>query len=140
MFIETKVLIKKWEKAMPYPPNTSFEEQLEIAKKNEERAKKFIAGGSSSTGCIIPTTASKKLIKYEQQFKVSFTFPTWKHSRFQERLLRFGIEFKIYKLEDPKDKDTERAIRESFCEDIVRRIESNLDDPEYISRLSKSYP
>lgn len=137
---EEKNLIAKWGRAIAYAPNTSPEEQLATAKKHEQWAKNLIDGRSSSTGAIIPNTASKKLKKYEQQFKVSFTFPPWPHSRFQERLLRFGREFRAYKLEDVGDKDTEKAVRESFCEDLVRRIEENLDDPEYVKHLAQSFP
>jgi hypothetical protein len=50
------------------------------------------------------------------------------------------MEFKAYKLEEPGDKDTEIAIRESFCEDLVRCIENNLDNPEYVKRLAQSFP
>jgi|ERR1035441_1617943 hypothetical protein len=136
-----EILVKKWGMAILYPEKSSFEERLIIAKKNEEWAKQLIRGNSStSTGCIVPNTASQKLRQYEKQFKVSFTFPAWSHSRFQERLLRFGREFKSYKLEDARDKDSEIAVRESFCEDLVRLIENHLDDHEYITHLAQSFP
>lgn len=139
-YLETdEILVKKWGKAIPYPENTSYEEQLAIAKKQDQWARDQIDGRtSSSTGARIPNTYSKKLRQYEQKFKVSFTLPDWTHSRFQERLLRFGKEFKVYKLEDVRDKDTEKGVRESFCEDLVRRIEDNLDNPEYIKHLAQS--
>jgi hypothetical protein len=142
MLTNDEILVKKWGQAISYPANSSFEEQLAIAKKQKELAKQLLGGfsTSTSTGCVIPNTASRKLRQYEQQFKVSFTFPTWPHSRFQERLLRFAHEFKEYKLEDVRDKDTEKAIRESFCQDLVRLIESNLDRPDYIAHLAQTFP
>ena len=87
-----------------------------------------------------PNTHFKKLKEYEQQFKVTFKLPDWTHSRFQERLMRFGKEFKIYGLEDPGDKNTEISVRESFCEDLVKIIECRLDNPSYIKKMSMTYP
>jgi len=43
----------------------------------------------------------------------------WTDSRFQERLLRFGIEFKIFKLELFSTKEIEKFIQYSLLEDLM---------------------
>lgn len=51
--------------------------------------------------------------------------PPWGSSSFQERILRFGIEFKIGKFEDPRNYDCINAIRQSFLNDMIKFIKRN---------------
>ena len=87
-----------------------------------------------------------KLQKFEKKFGLKFNLPTWSNSQFQERLMRFGEEFKVLKLESCGDSKTETEVRKSLASDLVRKIEeieqSDLNDDyikKHINWLSKYY-
>lgn len=83
-----------------------------------------------------------KLRKYEKQFKVKFKIPGWEDSAYQERLLRFGLEFQQLALECPYDSKTQQAVQNSLIEDILKEIELCLtwNEPlrtQFINRMAK---
>lgn len=69
-------------------------------------------------------TGVRCLADIEKLFKVSFSVPPWEHSRFQERLLRFGREFRDSNLECPYDAVTQKHIQQSFRDNIFRLLKN----------------
>lgn len=65
------------------------------------------------------------------KYNLSKYIPDWTHSRFQERIMRFGIEARLYHHFgdefDPRDSDCINLIRKSFTDDMVKWIRNNLD-------------
>ena len=81
-------------------------------------------------------------VAFEKRYGVSIKIPNFEDSVFQERLMRFGAEFKTLKLEHPTDATTIGAIQDSFREDILHRERILVAlgySQEYISRFFSSW-
>lgn len=72
-------------------------------------------------------TSLERLKQIEKEHKVKFHIPAWEHSAFQERLMRFGKEYRYHGLESPFDAKTERLVIESFITDFVQKYERNIE-------------
>lgn len=79
-----------------------------------------------------------KLREIEHRYKIKFYIPGWSDSHYQERLMRFGREFKALNLESPYDADTGRAIVESFAQDLWEEA-SKLESLRELQGLCNRY-
>ncbi len=143
--MEVTPLCRKWQKTGLLDEHTSIEDKEIRANELELMYKRPIPTGKS---------IFSRLKEYETKFKVKFHIPNWVDSRFQERLLRFGVEFREkhpenpqLDLVDPYDSLTQTRVRESFAYDLIQIIDrhhemykDNLDIfPKFLTNLANRY-
>ncbi len=78
---------------------------------------------------LVLMTTRERLNVYEKKFGRKYKIPSFGDSIFQERLLRFGQEYKDLGLESPYDKTTTNVVVESIMLDVIRHIEGTLRSP-----------